>query len=292
VASYELAEDKINVVQHAARLGIPAPQMQPVRDRSDLLSFAKDCGWPVVVKTHVGNSAKGVRIAHNGDELDKYFWELVTQFALPPERWPFLEEYLPGRACGVCLLCDRGRVIMAFAEEYLRCKTGTLFGTSTYRHNMPDGQQLIEHASRLVESLHWHGLAHCDFIADRRGQFCIIEVNPRPWGAIWLSVAAGCDFPYIWYALADGQDLPTCMPSSPQAPVRCRWILGDMLAICCLLARGWWSSAGRSLMPRPGTTHDDWAWDDPLPLGFEFIDYSTKMLSAKNVNPAAHGMVR
>ena len=124
--AYDLVNDKRRVVEHAGRLGLRVPRSRPVGSEDDLEAIAGEWGWPVVVKTHVGNSAKGVRIARDAAGLRTAFRELVRDFGLPPERWPFVEEYLPGRACGACLLLDHGRVVAGFAEEYLRCQGGEI----------------------------------------------------------------------------------------------------------------------------------------------------------------------
>lgn len=289
--AYDLVNDKRRVVEYAGRLGIPTPRSRAVAREDDLEAIASELGWPVVVKTHVGNSAKGVRIVRDAAGLRTAFRNLVSDFGLPQDRWPFIEEYLPGRACGACLLLDRGRVVASFAEEYLRCKGGGLFGTSTYRRSMPDAPGVLDPARRLLESVGWHGVAHCDFLAGADGGFRLIEVNPRLWGAVSLSVAAGVDFPGLWYDLAAGRPMPAVSPEASDR-TRCRWILGDLFAAGTLAARGRPLQALRALRPVPGVAHDDWSWSDPLPFAFECMDYLGRSLRMGGTNPAGRGMIR
>jgi len=216
---------------------------------------------------------------------------MLRGLGLTPEHWPFIEEYLPGRACGACLLLDHGRVLACFGEEYLRCKGDGLFGTSTFRRNMHDSHLVLEPARRLLESVGWHGVVHCDFIADAAGRFRLIEVNPRLWGATHLSVAAGVDFPSLWYKLAAGLPLPeTPIPSAQTT--QCRWILGDLFAAASLAVHGHPRRALQAIRPVAGVVHDDWSWSDPLPFFFECADYLSRALRMGRTNPVSKGMIR
>jgi predicted ATP-grasp superfamily ATP-dependent carboligase len=287
--SYELAEDKYAVLELARKAGCGVPESRLVDPFEDVIAVADELGWPVVIKTRVGNSAKGVAIAHNPVELRHRFDDLVDRFELPYERWPFLQSFLPGKPVGVCAIFDHGRCAAIFGEEYLRTKEGGLFGTSTLRRTLHD-DVLFADACRVLEALHWHGVAHLDFIADPQGRYRLIEVNPRPWGAIWLAVAAGVDFPYLWYLLASGEPLPESQ--APSNGAYCRWILGDLLAALTLLRRGEMGRCLAVFRPERRCMHDDFYVADPLPLLFESADYSIKAVRARETNPVKVGMVR
>ena len=290
--SYRIAEDKFAAIDLASGVGCPTPLTTRVESWSHLENLSQLTDWPVVIKTHIGNSAKGVRIAHNRDEfLAKFKW-LVDNFNLPQDRWPCVQEFLPGDAVGVCVLYDHGKCVASFAERYLRCKEPGKFGTSTFRESLVD-PKLVSNATVVMDKLHWHGVAHLDFIADKNGQYRLIEINPRLWGALALSIFAGVDFPYLWYQVALGKPVDNLSPSGYKS-IKCRWVVGDCMAFLERLRHGRFSEALKILQPEWGCYHDDFVLTDPMPFIFEIADYATKFIKAggRTVNPVTEGMVR
>jgi len=138
--SYSIAEDKFAVIDLAHKADCPVPQTTEITSLKELEELSESTDWPVVIKTRIGNSAKGVRIVHGKKELVEQFKELFQTYNLPKERWPVIQEFLPGEAVGVCVLYDRGRCVASFAERYIRCKEPGKFGTSTLRETFNDDQ--------------------------------------------------------------------------------------------------------------------------------------------------------
>ncbi len=285
---YELAEDKERAIALAASVGCPVPRSRAVTDLAELAGIAGELGWPVIVKTRLGNSAKGVCLAHDPKELETRYRALIEQFRLPRPRWPFLQEFLPGEAVGVCMLFDRGEPRAVFGERYLRCKAPGRFGTSTFREAYQDGT-VFGHATAVMRKLNWHGLVHLDFVADREGVLRLIEINPRPWGAIMLAVQAGVDFPYLAYQLAAGE--PLSPPADRPRQIRCRWVLGDMIAALGLLKRRRLRDLAGMLRPARRCRHDDVVPGDLLPFFLQLADYSMKFLRWRSLNPTGEVII-
>jgi len=60
----------------------------------------------------------------------------------------------------------------------------------------------------------------------RDGRPKLLEINPRFWGSLALSVQSGVEFPYVLYQLATGG---TCRPALDyRTGVRTRQLLGDV----------------------------------------------------------------
>ena len=289
--SYRIAEDKFEVLKVAEQAGCPTPDTIQVESWSHLESLSQSTDWPVVIKTKVGNSAKGVRIVYNRNQLFSEFKNLVETFNLQIDRWPFLQEFLPGNPTGVCVLYDHGKCVASFAERYLRCKEPGRFGTSTLRESIFD-PQLISIAAAVMDKLKWHGVAHLDFIADNDGRYRLLEVNPRLWGALALSIFSGIDFPYLWYQVALGRHVGNLVPKQYQM-MKCRWIVGDFIAFFNLLKRRQLTEALKILLPERNCRHDDFILSDPLPFIFEVADYASKFIkSGGTTNPVTDGMIR
>lgn len=289
--TYSLAEDKFDCIEFASKHGCPTPFTVKVNSLSELQDLAESVDLPVVIKTRAGNSAKGVCIVHSRGELCEKFRGLIQTFQLRRDRWPIIQEFLPGDAAGVCVLYDHGRCIANFAERYLRCKEPGKFGTSTLRETF-ENQELISHALAVMDKLEWHGVAHLDFVADKEGDFKLIEINPRLWGALALSVFSGINFPYLWYLNAIG----SCEPDLPELQTRkikCRWVVGDCVAFLGLIKQAKILDSLKLIMPEKKCYHDDFIIFDPLPFLFEVFDYFIKFAKAAgSTKPVRGNMIR
>jgi predicted ATP-grasp superfamily ATP-dependent carboligase len=143
-----------------------------------------------------------------------------------------------------------------------------------------------------MDELDWHGVAHLDFVADREGNFKLIEINPRLWGALSLAVNAGIDFPYLWYRSALGENIAP-LDISNTRKIKSRWIVGDCLAFFEFLRHGKILEAAKIFKPYSKCYHDDFHYTDPLPFAFEILDYLAKYVkSGFSTNPVTKNMVR
>ena len=101
-----------------------------------------------------------------------------------------LQERVYGDAIGVGMMFIRGELRAKCAwkrlAEYPRDG-----GMSVVRESIRASQQ-EEHAEALLEALNWHGPAMVEFKGDY-----VLEINPRLWGSLQLSIDAGVDFPKL-----------------------------------------------------------------------------------------------
>lgn len=55
------------------------------------------------------------------------------------------------------------------------------------------GARALEAAERVCDSAGYSGLANVEFYGQENGELCLIEVNPRVWGSIWLPEQLGLE---------------------------------------------------------------------------------------------------
>ena len=71
------------------------------------------------------------------------------------------------------------------------------FGAPTGIEFLYDSET-YEVVRRVVETLHWSGIAPVDLRDDEQDKCVkVIEINPRFWGSILGSLTAGVNFPYL-----------------------------------------------------------------------------------------------
>lgn len=287
---WKTAEDKLLYARQAERTGCPVPTTFAVDSLEALPALADEVAYPTVIKTRIGNSAKGVAIARTRDELLERFDTLVRTYRIPGDHLPVLQQYIDGPKVGVLGVYDRGRHVSSIVFEIRRSKGAKNFGTSTFRVTIDDPVTQAN-AIAMMESLDWHGVVDMDWLRGPDGIARLIDVNGRLGGATALSMPAGMDLPYAWYRVATGQ------AGAPAAPTRvgakARWILGDALGLLDSVRQRQWRESLSVLRPHLRCDHDDLVWHDPLPFVGQGVDYFRKFVAAGGShNPITEGMIR
>ncbi len=287
---WNIGEDKLDYVEAAQESGCPVPVTHKVSSVVELEEIAEQVDFPVLIKTRIGNSAKGVFIAKDRDLLIKEFKAIVEEFNLSEDRLPVLQEFLPGPKVGVLGVYNHGKHVGSVVFDIVRSKGASNFGTSTYRITINDSD-IRQSAIAIAEHLQWNGVVDMDFVRDAQGKGYLIDFNGRLGGATALTYFAGVDLPYLWYLIAiDKCDTEAALPRSD---VHARWILGDTLSALSSLRHGWCREFLQTILPHWGCNHDDFNMKDPLPFFFQCLCYLCKFVSAKgNVNPVTQGMIR
>jgi predicted ATP-grasp superfamily ATP-dependent carboligase len=205
-----LAADKSAAIPFARTVGVPTPAVFVDPD---------DVDWfPAVVKPAHGSGV--VRYVNDAEELAEAFVPTST-----------IQEYIPGTGYGFFALFDRGVEKAVFMHRRVR-EYPVTGGASTAAESVYD-ERLRDYGLTLLRALGWHGVAMAEFKRDDRdGEYKLIEINPKFWGSLDLSVAAGVDFPWLAVRLALGDDLPAV--DEYEVGLRYRWIFDDLLH---LLAR-------------------------------------------------------
>jgi predicted ATP-grasp superfamily ATP-dependent carboligase len=213
-AALAAAVDKRRTLDAAAGAGVPVP-------REGGRSF------PVVVKYRCGEAlglppAERYAICRDAGERDAALAAMAAR-----QGDPLVQEYLPGPGYGVaCLFAPDGELVAAFCHRRLR-EYPPSGGPSCLAESVADAG-LADLGVRTLRALGWRGLGMAEFRAGADGRPRLLEVNPRPWGTLALAIAAGVDFPLLWYRLAAGQ--PVEPVRSYREGVRLRYALKDLLS--------------------------------------------------------------
>lgn len=277
---------KNSLMNLASRLGIPTPKTVQPRNLEDVREFAKETGFPIVIKMLNTNSAKGVFYVNSEDELLKKYEDIIKDLSI--EQFPILQEYVRGEGYGVSLLFNKGELRAVFTHKRVREKIAS-GGTSTKRISTRN-KMLEEYAICLLSALKYHGVAMIEFKYDEKSKKgWLIEVNPRFWGSLALPIRAGVNFPYLLYKIAVDGDVEPVFDY--KEGVVARWILGDILATFSYI------KARKSLRPLfdffsfKGEKFDDLYNDDIFPFFAQCVYYFSKFVRTMSLNPAEEALL-
>lgn len=261
-----ILSDKHDATVIADSAGVPIPQ---------ILKSLDDCSFPIVIKTRIGNSAKGVYFPKSKDEA----LSLLKQY---DEKDILMEEYFPGRDFSVD--CVRyGDFFQATTYKSLVTKTDG-GGTTTQRElvSMPF---LEKYAKQILDKVNYRGVCGLDFkVNENTNKAVFIEVNTRFTGGLATPMAAGFDIPFIVYSLfTTGQ---YANPISLKYGTQTKWILGDLIALVTkVIGRTLKKQELRQIMSWDFDAFDDFRKDDRKAIVGEFAYYFMKLVKNRKLNP-------
>ena len=263
-----LLANKAKSTELARKAGVPVPEVYKSID--DVKSY------PVVFKTVIGNSAKGVFFPKDREELVKLMDEHRDEETL-------LEEWIGGTDYSVdCVRWDGFCKTSVYHALVTKTDGG---GTTTQREivNMP---QLEAAALKLMDAVDFHGVCGLDFRYDaEKNKIAYIETNARFTGGLATPVAAGFDIPWIVYKLATEGKYTE--PINVRIGTKTKWILGDIITLVGRILKFKWNlSELRRVFSFSGfDAYDDFCKDDKRAILGEFSYYFGKLLKNGKLNP-------
>jgi protein-tyrosine-phosphatase len=265
----DAALDKERTREIAGRLGLPVP-------RSRLLAQGEPApqaeGFPRVLKPVHSKVVIGHRLVSLAVAVVR---DAAARDATLAAWLPFTavqeQVWVPGHGIGVEVLYERGKCAWHFVHERLH-EWPLTGGASTLRRAAGAEASLVDLTCRLLDELGWHGVAMVEWRRDEEGNLHLMEINPRLWGSLPLTIAAGVDVPRGLLAMARGQSAPPAPRWRTGATARnltedLRWLLANARADhgdALLLTRPVWRSV-LGLLRGLGLREawDGWTWRDP-----------------------------
>ena len=238
--------------------------------------------YPVVFKTVIGNSAKGVYFPKSKDELLALMQESHGNvFSKDSEM--LLQEWIGGTDYSVdCVRWDG----FWKSSVYHALVTKTDGGGTTTQREIVAAPELEKYAKFLLDAVDFHGVCGLDFRYDpETGKSAFIEVNARFTGGLATPVAAGFNIPWAVYKLAtEGRYDEPC---DARIGTKTKWILGDVITLVGRLVKLRFN--GRELCQlarfRGFDAFDDFRWDDKRAILGEMSYYLGKLVKSGKLNP-------
>ncbi len=168
--------DKFYMKEILEKAQIKVPRNKIVESREDILHFAKDFNFPLVLKPRFGASSKGVKILNTYQEIE------ACEIPEDPE----IEEFIEGSVYHTDGLVRDGEIVILKSSEYLNNCYSYLQGNplgSIMINDQEDNQKIKKFTSKVIKSLGLKtGAFHLEFFKNQ-DEITFLEIGARIGGA-------------------------------------------------------------------------------------------------------------
>lgn len=243
----ELSGDKLRAREEAARAGVPVLPGREVASGAEARRAAQDIGYPVLVKAAGGGGGRGIKLAHDADELDALLTLARSEAgaAFGDDRL-YLERFIASaRHVEVQIAADEHGAVIHLGER--DCSVQRRYQKVIEEAPAPalepaTRNALTAAAVAFARAIGYQNLGTVEFVLDANtGEYFFLEVNARIQVEHPVTEAVtGRDLVALQLRIADGEPL-----GFAQADV-----VFDGHAIECRLNA---EDVAHGFMPSPGT---------------------------------------
>ena len=156
----------------------------PIEKEEDALIFAKEHGYPIIVKAAAGGGGRGMRVAQNKKELLEGLVAAASEAkAAFGDAAVFLERYLENpKHIEVQILGDNHGNLVHFYDRdcsiQRRHQKVVEFAPSLSISQL-QREELCDAALKIAGQVKYRNAGTVEFLLDKEGQWYFIEMNPR-----------------------------------------------------------------------------------------------------------------
>ncbi len=176
-----LAMDKLRCKYLWSASGIPTPEYVVIESATDLNKIAARLGLPVFVKPVREGSSLGISKARTVNEL-KIAWEMAAKY----DDKVIAERFIDGAELTCAILGDQALPLIRIETDREFYDYEAKYILDTTRYLCPCGlpadqeREIQDLARRAFETLGCSGWGRVDFMLDKAGRPCALEVNTVP----------------------------------------------------------------------------------------------------------------
>ncbi|MDQ4110275.1 MAG: ATP-grasp domain-containing protein [Actinomycetota bacterium] len=243
--------DKAKAKQIALKAGAPlAPGLKdPVKDASEIVSFATEYGLPVAIKAVFGGGGRGLKVARTLEEIPDLYESAVREAVGAFGRGECLVEKFLDRPRHVetqCLADTHGNVVVVSTRD---CSLQRRHQKLVEEAPAPflseeQNKRLYESSKAILREAGYVGAGTCEFLVAADGTISFLEVNTRLQVEHCVSEeVTGIDLVREMFRIAAGEELGYEDPEVRGHSIEFRINAED---------------GGNNFMPAPGTL-TEWA---------------------------------
>ncbi|WP_238902440.1 pyruvate carboxylase [Clostridium sp. YIM B02506] len=178
--------DKIKSKIVAKAVGVPTipGHEDGVNTVHDASVFAKECGYPIMIKAAAGGGGRGMRIVHSEDELEYAFSSAKNEAKKAfGNDLMFIEKYLEKpKHIEVQVLGDKfGNIVHLYERDcsIQRRHQKVVEFTPAFSLSEEKRNEICEDAIKIAKHVNYRGAGTLEFLVDMHGDHYFIEMNPR-----------------------------------------------------------------------------------------------------------------
>ncbi len=178
--------DKIKSKLVASEVGVPTiPGIEEVADtKAKAMAFAKECGFPVMLKASAGGGGRGMRIVRKEEQLIQEYInaknEAKKAFGIDDI---FIEKYLDGpKHIEVQILGDNhGNCVHLYERDcsIQRRHQKVIEMTPALTLTEEQRSNICQDALKIAGAVSYRNAGTVEFLVDKEGNHFFIEMNPR-----------------------------------------------------------------------------------------------------------------
>ena len=198
----KLALDKTATYRFAEEKNIPHPKTIYPKTIDEISLLLDTLKFPLVLKSPSETfKAFLPQYFKNKEDLLQKLPETIQMLS---GGLPVIQEMVKGDGYGFYAVYNRGEMVQYFMHQRIR-EYPPSGGVSSCAKSFCN-EELKELGKAVLDELKWHGPAMVEFKREHEtGRFKLIEINPKFWGSLDLSLVAGINFPEIICRLNDKQ---------------------------------------------------------------------------------------
>lgn len=209
----------------AEQLGVPFPKSFYPKDIEYIDNIKHSISYPIVIKAINEERGKNVFYVLNSDCLMNSAKLMLKKSNLRINDI-LIQEYIDGYGCGFFAVYDNGVCGQIFMHKRIR-EMPPSGGASVAAESFYN-DQLLAYGKKILDALHWHGVAMVEFKMTKNNGPVLIEINPKFWGSLDLALESGANFPIELVKISQGKEIK--FSDYYQKDVRYHWPLeGDVL---------------------------------------------------------------
>ena len=200
--AFEIAEDKGKLAEFLIEHQFPIPRSILCSLDPSFFHEAKQLRFPVLLKPNIGTHGNGIREFDSFAVLKQFLEE--NENSLKP---CVVQSKLRGTDMAGNVLAKEGEILRhTFQRSIISNPVKFRYPSALKMGHHPEAFEVLK---RLVSKLNWTGIMNVGLFWDEEDhQVKIIEINPRYWGSMRASLAAGMNFPHLACLMALGEPLP------------------------------------------------------------------------------------
>lgn len=188
--------EKERLPEFGKKYGVAVPGSINMGGTNQIKDMEDKFDYPVMVKGQFYDAYE----AYNEEQVKQAFSKIASKWGLPV----IVQEYIKGTEVNVIALGDgKGNTVAAvpMRKQYITDK-GKAWGGITLAD-----EKMMELTRSIIEQTKWKGGMELELIKTNRGEYYLIEINPRIPAWVYLAVGAGQNIPDALIKLALGMEV-------------------------------------------------------------------------------------